>query len=252
MRQQLSACIIAYNEERNIGNCLKSLVWADEIVVVDAFSQDKTAEIARQFTDKVVQNRWPGFVQQKNFALSKASYDWILALDADEIVSEQLKHSIVKLLSSEPSFDGYLIPRRTFYLDRWINHCGWYPEYRLRLFRKSKARWGGIDPHDKIMLDSGETGSLRGDLYHYPYHNISCHLETIARYSTISAQQMAKQGRRFHLRDILLRPPLRFMKMYLWKLGFLDGKAGLFISSLGAVYVFNKYLKLWELNQGEK
>ncbi len=252
MRQKLSACIITYNEERNIGDCLKTLAWADEIIVVDAFSQDRTAEIARQFTDKVFQNRWPGFVQQKNFALSKATYDWVLALDADEVVSEQLKRSILELLSTEPPFAGYFIPRRTFYLGRWINHCGWYPDYKLRLFRKGKARWEGIDLHEKVVLASGKVGYLQGDLYHYSYQDISDHLKRIDRYSTLSAQQMAKQGRGFYLRDILLRPLLRFIRMYLWQLGFLDGKAGFFISSLGAFYVFSKYAKLWELTRGGK
>ncbi|MCD6169077.1 MAG: glycosyltransferase family 2 protein [Candidatus Latescibacteria bacterium] len=252
MRQQLSACVITYNEERNIGKCLKSLTWVDEIVVVDAFSQDNTPQIARQFTPRVLQNRWPGFVQQKNFALSKATYDWILALDADEVVSGQLKHSILESLSSEPPVDGYFIPRRTFYLGRWINHCGWYPEYRLRLFRKSKARWGGIDPHDRVVLTSEKVGYLQGDLYHYPYRNISDHLKKIDRYSTLSAQQMAKQDRSSHLQDIILRPLLRFTRMYLCQLGFLDGKAGLLISALGAFYVFNKYAKLWELTRGGK
>lgn len=249
-RRRISVCIITYNERENIRRCLENLVWADEIVVIDSFSDDGTPDIARQFTDRVYQNRWPGFIEQKNFALDRASNDWVLAVDADEVVSGVLRDGILKVLRQEnPVFNGYFVPRRTFYLGRWINHCGWYPDYKLRLFRKSRGRWGGVNPHDRVVLAGGETGYLKGDLYHYPYRSLSDHIKKIDRYSTIFAQEMIRAGRSFSWADLFFRPIIRFMKMYLLRLGFFDGKAGFVISLLGGFYVFAKYAKLWELSK---
>ena len=245
----VSACVIAHNEERNLRRCLESLDWADEIVVVDAFSEDRTREIAREFTDRVFRNPWPGHVEQKNFALDRASHDWIFAIDADEEVSPELRESVLRaLMGGDGRYQGYFVTRRVCYLGRWIGHCGWYPEYRLRLFRKSAGRWTGTNPHDRVEV-SGSTSRLSGDLYHRPYEDLDAHFETIGRYSAIWAREMSARGRRFHWMDLATRPAFRFFRMFVLRLGFLDGMAGLVASGMGAVYVFAKYGKLWELER---
>lgn len=245
----VSACIITYNEEANIERCLKSLHWANEIVVVDSFSKDGTLGIARRYTDRVFGHAWPGHIRQKNVALGYARCDWVFALDADEVVSEELRKSILEAIG-HGDCAGYLVPRKVFYLGRWIGHCGWYPEYKLRLFRREQGRWGGMNPHDRVILE-GRTGMLSGDLYHYPYKDISDHWETMGRYASIAADEMVRDGRRFRWGDLLVRPPARFGKMYVLKRGFLDGGVGLVVSLLGAVSVFLKYVKLWELCRNE-
>ena len=242
----VSACVIAYNEERNLRRCLESLDWADEIVVVDAFSEDRTPEIAREFTDRVFQNAWPGHVAQKNFAVDRASHEWVFAIDADEEVSPGLRESLRRAVrEGDGRYRGYWVARRVYYLGRWMGHCGWYPEYRLRLFRKHAGRWTGINPHDRVAVN-GSTSRLDGDLYHYPNESLNAHFETIGRYAEIWAREMAARGRRFRWMDLATRPPFRFFRMFILRLGFLDGVAGLVASGMGAVYVFAKYAKLWE------
>ncbi|MFH1008020.1 MAG: glycosyltransferase family 2 protein [Candidatus Latescibacterota bacterium] len=241
----VSACIITHNEEANIERCLRSLHWADEIVVVDSFSSDGTVQIARNYTDRVFQHAWPGHIEQKNVALSYTRCDWVFALDADEVVTEELCQSITEAIG-RTDYEGYLVSRRVFYLDQWIGHCGWVPEYRLRLFRREHGHWGGVNPHDRVVL-SGRIGTLSGDLDHYPYKDIADHWERMGRYAAIAAAEMVRTGRRFHWWDLLMRPPARFLKMYGLRRGFLDGGVGFMVSLLGGVSVFLKYAKLWEL-----
>ena len=242
----VSACVIVYNEERNLRRCLESVDWADEIVVVDAFSEDLTLEIAREFTDRVFLNAWPGHVAQKNFALDRASHEWVFAIDADEEVSPELRESVLLVVREDDDrYQGYRVARRVHYLGRWMRHCGWYPEYRLRLFRKRAGRWTGVNPHDRVAVE-GATSRLEGDLYHYPYENLSAHFGTIGRYAEIWAREMSARGRRFRWTDLATRPLFRFFRMFVLKLGILDGIAGLVASGMGAVYVFAKYAKLWE------
>ena len=254
--EKLSVTIITYNEEENIRDCLQSVKWADEIVVVDSFSTDKTVEICRGYTDRVYQNRWCGFVEQKNFALSKASHNWILSIDADERVSDDLKEEIIARLKSRTTHynvDGYYMPRRTFYVNRWILHCGWYPDYKLRLFKKDKGRWegtGGTAIHESVKVD-GRVGYLKGDILHYSFRDISSHLKTINSYTSISAGEKFKKGERAGILSMLLRPPLNFLKMYFLKRGFLDGIAGFIVSILSSFHVFIKYAKMWELKRNE-
>ena len=248
-RARVSACLITYNEEKNIRRCLERLDWADEIVVVDAFSQDATVEIAGQFTDRIFQSPWVGYVRQKNLALDQASHEWAFGIDADEVVSSELQASILDMLSRpQPGTAGYRVARRTFYLGRWIDHCGWYPEYRLRLFRKDEGRWTGRDLHERVGV-RGAVRSLRGDLYHYPYESIADHLRTIDRYASISAWERFQRGTKFRWTALMLHPLARFLKMFLLKRGFLDGGVGLIVSALGGIYVFAKYVKLWELER---
>ena len=191
---KISATIITYNEEQNICDCLESVRWTDEIVVVDAQSSDRTVELCRKYTDKVFSHPWSGFVNQKNLALSKTSGDWILSLDADERVSSELAKEIKSVVLAS-DYDGYCFPRKTYYLGRWINHSGWYPDYKLRLIRRGKGEWKGIDPHDRLEV-TGKTGHLKGDVQHYSYQNISHHLEKINSYTSIMAKELKKRGKR--------------------------------------------------------
>ena len=260
--EKLSVTIITYNEEKNIRDCLNSVKWADEIVVVDSFSTDKTIEICKEYTDRFYQNKWPGFVEQKNFALNKASHNWVLSIDADERISDELGEEIKKLLTtplSPPSqggdkrdvFDGYYIPRKTFYVKSWILHCGWYPDYKIRLFKKDKGRWegtGGTAIHESVKVD-GKTGYLKGDILHYSFLSISSHLKTINSFTSISAMENLKKGKKAGILSILLRPSFNFFKMYILKRGFLDGLPGLIVSILSSYHVFIKYTKMWEMER---
>jgi len=244
----LSVTIIAKNEERNIAKALESVSFADEIIVVDSESSDRTCEIARQRHAKVIVRPWPGHVAQKNYAISQATHDWILSIDADEVVSERLAISIKHALEDPPTdITAYRVSRKVWYLGRWIRHCGWYPDQRIRLFRKDKSKWGGIDPHDIVQTD-GKVMDLDGDLLHFTYRNMAHHLDTVNKYTTIMATRYYELGRSSRIIDVLFRPPFTFIKKYFFNLGFLDGIPGLVICIIASYYVFLKYAKLWELN----
>jgi glycosyltransferase involved in cell wall biosynthesis len=244
---KLSVIIITYNEQENIRGCLESVKWSDEIVIVDSFSSDKTVEIAREFTPKVFQNKWTNFSEQKNLALEKASNEWVLWIDADERATPKLKEEVLTILNSEfSSFNSYYIPRRNHYFGRWIRHCGWYPDYKLRLFRRGKGRFNERTVHESVIVE-GKKGYLKSNLDHHSYKNLSDHLDRIDKYASLAAQQMFRKGRRARVFDLLFRPLARFIRMYLIKKGFLDGIYGLIVSVMGSFYVFMKYLKLWEL-----
>ena len=244
--QPISALIATLNEERKIGDCLKSLRFADAVVVVDSFSTDRTPEICRSFGVSFIQNRWPGYAGQKNFALDRASHEWVLSLDADERCSKALREEIREVLRRNPSVPaGYAIPRRVYYINRWIGHGGWYPDRKVRLFRKSAARWEGEDPHDRVGL-LGKYGVLKGDIYHFSFDDISAHFRTINNFTTIAARERTAKGKGAGLFDVLLRPPAKFYKMFLLKAGFLDGIPGFIIAVLSAFHVFCKYVKIRE------
>ncbi len=246
---RISAVIVTFNEEKNIRECLESIKWVDEIIVVDSFSRDRTAEICRQYTEKVIQKKWPGHVKQKQFALELARGDWILSLDADERLSKEAAKEIkTRVLNGSPSCDGFIFPRQSHYLGRWISHGGWYPDSKLRLVRRGKAVWSGNDPHDKLILN-GTAGHIGGKILHYVYSDISQQLKTVDSFSGISAEQWKKEGKKCNLFLLLFRPPVRFLEMYLWKRGFMDGMPGFIIAVVSAYYVFLKYAKLWELEK---
>jgi len=251
-RGTISATIITFNEEHNIRRCLESVRWMDEIIVVDSQSTDATIDICRQYTDKIFVRPWPGHVKQKQFALEQATCDWIISLDADECLSDEsvreIRHSV---LECNPAADGFIFPRKSWYLGRWFSHGGWYPDRKLRLVRRGRARWSGIDPHDKLLCE-GTTTRLKHDILHYVYRDITHQLKTVDSFSTISAQQWHARGKRFRLPLLVLRAPIRFLETYVWKLGFLDGLPGLINSTIGSYYVFLKYAKLWELERVEK
>ena len=252
-----TACLITFNEEDNIVAALESVGFADEIIVVDSHSTDRTRELAngfrgrrrdgREVEPRVIERDWPGHVEQKNFAIDQARNDWVLCLDADERVSSRLRKEIESVLGVDsPEFDGYTMPRRTYYLGRWIFRGGWYPDRKLRLFRKSRGRWSGINPHDHVKVQ-GRTQNLQGDLYHFSYRDIADHLRTINSFTDISSKEKHKRGIRFPLVRMLVHSPFKFFKMYVLKQGFREGVPGLIIAVLGMFYVFLKYAKLWEL-----
>jgi glycosyltransferase involved in cell wall biosynthesis len=248
----ISVCIITFNEEKNIVDCLESVNWVDEIVVVDSFSKDRTVDLCRKYTDKIYQIEWQGHVKQKNCALEYATNEWVLCLDADERLSPKLKEEIKSVLSTDgQKIDGYFFPRHSYYLGRLINHGGWYPDYKLRLFRKSKGRWGGKDPHDKVILN-GTTTRLQGSLLHFVYKNLSHQLQTVDSFSTITANVLEGEDERFSPMKLIFRPPFRFFEMYVIKKGFLDGLPGFIIAVASSFYVFLKYAKLWELTKHKK
>lgn len=252
VRPAVSAIVVCFNEETNIGDCLASLQWCDEIVVVDSFSTDRTVEICRQFTDRVIQRPWAGYRDQKAFAHSQATKDWVILVDSDERVTPELRGEIQRALSQDAGrYMGYQLPRLVYYLKRWWRRGGWYPDYDIRLFRRERATWGGSDPHEKIIVD-GPVGRLRQPLHHFSYRNIDDHMQRINRFTTISSGELRKDRQRFRLGDALLRPAVRFFRSYILKRGFMEGFAGFYVAVSAAVYVFLKYAKLWEIELEEK
>jgi len=247
-RFRISACIITCDEEDRLGPCLDSLAGvADEIVVVDSGSRDRTRELARERGARVVERGWPGHVEQKNHAIAAAAHDWVLSLDADERLSPELEASITALKTRGPGAErGYFLNRHTEYLGRWINHGGWYPQWRLRLFHRGAGRWTGENPHDRVEVE-GACGKLEGDLLHHTYRSLSDHVRTINSFTSIAARERYRAGRRFRVTSTLVGPAWRFFRMYVLRLGFLDGVAGLVLAIMAGYYVFLKHAKLLEL-----
>jgi glycosyltransferase involved in cell wall biosynthesis len=236
--------VVCFNEENNIGACLDSLRWCDEIVVVDSFSTDGTVEICRRYTDRVMQKAWAGYRDQKAFAHSQATKDWVLLVDSDERVTPELRDEIRQVLAQDNNdYSGYELPRLVFYLNRWWRRGGWYPDYDVRLFRRERATWGGSDPHEKIIVD-GKVRRLRNPLHHFTYRNIEDHVARINRFTSISSDELRKSGQRWRLADALFRPAARFFRSYVLKQGFREGFAGFYVAVTAAMYVFLKYAKL--------
>jgi len=232
------------NEADRIGDCLASLDFCDEIVVVDSHSTDATRELAQAAGARVIEHDWMGHRAQKQFAVEQATHDWILSLDADERLSTELREEIVAL--RETGFtgaDGWEMPRLSHHLGTWIRYGSWYPNRQLRLFDRRRGRWGGRDPHDRWEMQ-GSAGRLRGDLLHIPYRDFDEHLQTLARYASISAARMYEDGRRANILDSLVRPPLRFLRGFVLKRGFLLGRRGLILARLDARSVRLKYSHL--------
>jgi len=247
MREKISACITTYNEEENVRRCIESIKWADEIIVVDSFSTDNTLKICREYTDKVYQHKWLGYIGQKNLIKDMAQGPWILFIDADEELSPALQKQILNEFESGNSLNyaGYAFPRKVWFLNRWIKHGDWYPDIKLRLFRKDKGKCGGQEPHDKTIVD-GPVKTLTGEMYHYTYNDIAEQIATVNRFSSITADGWYKEKKRFLLANLIFRPFLRFIRGYFLKLGFLDGTAGFIIAYISSFGVFAKNAKLWE------
>ena len=256
-RATISACIISFNEEKNIGPCVESVSWCDEVVVVDSFSLDATAEIARGHGAIVQQEKWRGHVAQKNLAVEAASSDWVLALDCDERVTPRLRAAILEKLRDPGDIDGFLISRKLHYMGRWLQHGGWFPEWRLRLFRRDRGRWGGVDPHDTVRI-TGKTARIdygSGDkdaevIQHYSFRDLSHQLKVLDRYTEIQKGELVQAGRRAGWSDLVFRPLARFLLTYVARGGFLDGAAGYHMAVNHAYAAYKKYAKLWEVQQG--
>jgi glycosyltransferase involved in cell wall biosynthesis len=244
---KLSVVVISFNEEAILGECLSAVQWADEIVVLDSFSADQTVEVARAYTTRVFQHAWQGYARQKALALTYASHPWILSLDADEIVSPELAREIQSLLAGEPACTGYGVPRMAFYLGRFLRHC-WYPDVKVRLFQKERARWSEHEVHETVLLD-GPAGQLEHPLFHYSFPTLQDHVQTIQQYTTLGAQSLAKAGRSFSVLRLLGSPLFMFLQHYVGKRGFLDGIPGLIASVFSAFHEFVKYAKLYELTR---
>jgi len=244
----LSAVIITFNEEKNIGRCLESLQdTASEIVVVDSFSTDRTEDICREYDVRFIQHTFGGYVPQKNYALSQATHRYVLSLDADEALSEELRKSI-RHAREHWEYDGYYFNRLTNYCGKWIRHCGWYPDRKLRLWDTTKGRWAGYHIHERLEMDEGTTtGFLRGDLLHHSFHTIHQHMQTVNQFSEAGAQSLYEKGERSNTLKILVKSTAKFIRNYILKKGFLDGYYGYLICRTSAFSTFIKYAKLKEM-----
>ena len=246
MEEKISAVLIAQNEERRIGAALASVAWADERLVVDGGSRDATIEICREQGARVEEHPFTSYAEQKNFALDRASNDWVLSLDADEKSSEPLSDEIQLLRRSGFTASGYRIPRVNFYLGRYVRSTAWYPDHQLRLFDRRRGRWEGKYVHESVHVD-GPVGKLHGEILHHSYEDVNDHVERLNQYAELAARQMFESGRKKSLSAAILFPPLVFLKNYIVKGGFKDGSVGLVVSSMNAFYVYLKLIKLWEL-----
>ncbi len=247
----LSVAIVAMDEEGNIDRTLASIRWADEIILVDSGSKDRTREIAREYGAKVIEEPWRGYVAQKQYAIDLCTKDWVLLLDADEEVSPGLTDEIRAVIDDPNALNGYWIPRKNLFLGRWIRHGGFYPDPKLRLFRQGMGVVAGHDPHDRVDLKRGvapRTAQFKNALVHYTYPTLTYYLAHMNRYSSLGAQLAFAEGHRgFSIANIVLRPLTTFFYNYIVRLGFLDGKEGLLLHLNHAVYVSWKYAKAWEL-----
>lgn len=241
----VSACIITLNEESRIRDCLESIKWVDEIIIVDSFSTDKTVDVCKEYTQRIYQHAWPGNIEQKNHAIGLAKNDWILSLDADERLSPELTAEIQHAVRNPGNTLGFFFPRLCFYLNRWIYHGEWYPDYQLRLFKRGQGLWKGTNPHGRVVVN-GRIKYMKNDLYHFNYKNFSHQLRTIDNYSNIFADIMIAHGKGFNVFQLIFRPLHKFIKAYIIKMGFLDGLPGFIIAIASSFYIFVKYVKLWE------
>ena len=250
MAISLSVVIITFNEERNIERCLTSLQGvADGIVVIDSFSKDRTAEICAKYNVKFIENPFGGHIQQKNFAIDQASHEWILSLDADEALTEELKASILEM-KNNPTYLGYRFNRLTNYCGHWVKYCGWYPDTKTRLVNRNHARWQGVNPHDRLdMNESQEVGFLKGDLLHYSYYTREDHLKQIEYFGKIASTELYNRGGRSNWLKIGIKVIAQFFKSFILKRGFMDGTTGFTISRLSAYATYRKYVMLLNLQR---
>lgn len=238
---KLSVIIITKNEEENIRNCLESVKWADEIVIVDSLSKDKTVEIAKEYTNKIFQKKWAGYGRQKNLALEKATGDWVLNIDADERVTKELAQEIKGAIQKK-EYDGYYIPNKAYFLGKWIKHSGWYPDHHLRLFKKEKGRFDERMVHEAAEVE-GKKGYLKGVIEHFTAKSIGEYLRRLDKYARLTIEE---RGGRASWHQVFFYPPFTFFKMYIMKRGFLEGIHGLILALCHSYYTFSKYARLWE------
>jgi glycosyltransferase involved in cell wall biosynthesis len=249
----ISVVVITYNEEANIERCLLSAGdIADEILVVDSFSTDKTEEICKTLNVRFIQHKFEGYIEQKDWAANQANYDHILSLDADEVISEKLKNSILDVKSNWV-FDAYSFNRLNYYCGKWIRHSGWYPDRKIRLFNRKTGKWMGENPHDKVELAEGSTQMhIKGDLLHYTYYSVKEHINQTVKFAELSAVAAFKKGKKAGIFSIIVHTIWKFKRNYFFKLGFLDGYYGFVICTITAIGTFFKYVRLRELNHSKK
>ena len=249
---KISATIIVRNEEANIAEVCETVAWADEIVIVDSDSTDRTVEIARRYTPRVFNREFRGYKDKHEFADAQTTGDWIFWIDADERVTPELRAAIERVRQADPVTlpDGFRIARRTQYLNRWIKHSGWYPDYQMRLYRKAASYWDGVSPHETARV-RGRIETLAGEFRHYTKRNLSEHHHVLDSYTTLAAEYLHKEGKRVRSMDLLVLPVAAFIRTYLLKQGFRDGVPGLIIAMFTAYSVFLKYAKVWERNHIE-
>jgi glycosyltransferase involved in cell wall biosynthesis len=248
-KTKISGVVIAFNDAPNIRKCLESLHWVDELVVIDSHSTDGTTKICQEFTPHVFHYPFQGFGALRNQALTHASHDWVFSLDTDERSTPEVQEEIERLLEYTPSAHAYKIPRRNYFLGRWIRHCGWYPDYRQpQLFHKKHMRYREDLVHEGYEL-KGTMGYLHASIEQIPFRDIDQFIRKMDRYTDLRAQAMHREGRTFHPHQLISHPVFTFLKMYLLRVGFLDRKPGLILSILYAYYTFVKYAKLWELQK---
>ena len=249
---KISVAVITFNEENNIERCLKSVaLLADEIIVVDSLSTDNTVALATACGAKVISQKFLGYIEQKNFAIDQCANNWVLSLDADECLSDKLQQEIIHLKSNITQPDGYIMPRLSHYCGQWIKHGAWYPDKKVRLFNRELAKWGGINPHDKIFFTNANANiaALKGDILHYTINTKEEHKKQAQRFSEITAKELFHQKKKTNLLKIYIKPIIRFIRDYFFKAGFLDGKAGLQIAIISAHHVYLREYKLKELIQ---
>ena len=239
---KITATIITLNEERNIARAIESLRCCDEILILDSGSTDRTVELAQKLGARVIEAGWRGYAGQKNWAAEQAKHDWILSLDADEALSEALEAEIWNVKKNGPEYDGYTMPRLARYLGRWILHSGWYPDRKVRLYHRTKAKWVGDVVHESVHV-RGRVGHLETNILHFTCDSLSEHLRTLDRYTTLAAQDMVERQAKIGLWRLIVDPPWTFIKTYFFQRGFLDGLEGLIIAYMAAFYTFLKYSK---------
>lgn len=251
-RSGVSVVIMARDEAKNIEAAIESVRFADQIVVADTGSGDNTIELARNAGAEVHSIDFDGFGTSKNKALEFCSEDWIFFLDADERVSSELAESVIENLARDSEFDGYAVNRLSYFLGKPVRHSGWHPDYVLRLFKKGRGRFSDRLVHEGVELN-GVAGKLEGLLYHHSYENLDQYIEKLNTYSSLNAQEMYENGRKWHFSDLIVHPLATFFKMYIFKAGFLDGVGGFLLAILSSYHVFVKYTKLrWLCCQGKE
>ncbi len=248
----ISLVVITFNEERNLERCLRAADFCSEIVVVDSGSTDRTLEIAAGHSARILQRAWTGYRDQKNYGTEAASQEWVLCIDADEVVSPELRQSIMNTFREIPACDAFFMNRHSFYADKLINHSGWYPQWRMFLYRKGKAHWGGDEPHTIVVFTGSKSARLVGDLYHYTYLDSQEHIRKSMRAAADAAEAMFKSGRHANVFDLVFRGPWAAIKCYLFQAGFRDGFYGFIIARMSGYYTFAKYAMLrekWRLHR---
>lgn len=243
MRETVTGMLVVKNGEKYIRKCLESMDFCDELVVVDAESTDRTREIAEEMGARIYVRPWPGPIDQFNYALSKVRTDWVVSLDHDEWLDDELKQNVINVLEKKEDIAGYMCSRKSFYYNRFMMHSGWYPDKLLRVFRTERMEIGGMGGHQEFF-PQGETKELSGDIIHYPYESFEHHTQKINYYAEIGAKSLREKGRKGGLTRAILHAHMRFIKLYFLKLGILDGKAGYINAMAGFYYVFQKYLRV--------